>query len=198
MAYCTVADVKAYIGTSSATDDTLLGTMITSAQAWIDNHCGRTFEASQDTTRTIALNHRTLHGRKLYLPADLCAITTIKNDADNGSGGVTVTTDQYITEPMDETPYYAITLRGSTGLYWTYSLNAEDAVEITGRWAYSTTAPESIKWACIRLATFLYRQKDASTFDTTAIPDAGVIMVPQGMPRDVALVLEFYKRMVLA
>lgn len=196
MAYCTASEVKTYAGITSSADDTLLGTLITAAQAWIDDHCGRTFEASQDTTRTIALNHRTLHGRRLYLPADLCAITSVVNDADGSD--TTITADQYFTEPRAETPYFALTLKGSTSLYWTYSHDAENAVEITGRWAYSTTAPAAIKQACIRLATFLYRQKDASTFDTTAIPDAGVILTPQGMPRDVALMLEPYKRAVLA
>ena len=40
----------------------------------------------------------------------------------------------------------------------------------------------------------MYRQKDASVFDTTAIPDQGVIVSPQGIPRDVRLMLDPYVR----
>jgi hypothetical protein len=46
------------------------------------------------------------------------------------------------------------------------------------------------------LAGYYYRQKDAGVFDTTAIPDMGVIQVPQGIPRDVQLILNPYRKAV--
>ena len=39
---------------------------------------------------------------------------------------------------------------------------------------------------------FKYRQKDAQVFDVTAVPDAGVITVPQGIPADVKRILRSY------
>ncbi len=68
---------------------------------------------------------------------------------------------------------------------------------MTGKWAYSTTPPDDIEHACTRLAAYMYRQKDAQTFDTTAIPDAGVILVPQGIPKDVKMILDHYKKVEL-
>jgi hypothetical protein len=47
----------------------------------------------------------------------------------------------------------------------------------------------------VRLVAYMYAQKDASIFDVTAYPDAGVLMVPQGMPRDVRETLDRYTRL---
>ena len=50
-----------------------------------------------------------------------------------------------------------------------------DAISITGRWAWSLTAPPDIAQACARLAAFLYKQRDAQLFDVTAI-EAGTVI----------------------
>jgi hypothetical protein len=48
----------------------------------------------------------------------------------------------------------------------------------------------------LRLAAYLYHQRDASVFDVTAIPDAGVITLPKGIPADVKLWITGNKRRV--
>ena len=185
--YTTVAAVKTYLGISGAGDDTLLGTLIAAATAWIERKTGRVFEATADSTRYLDYDDY-VDGLTLRLPWDLCAITSIAN------AGVAVTAGQYTTYPRHSTPYYALELLASSGVSWQYVTDPEDAISITGRWAYSTTPPADIAQACTRLAAFLYRQKDAQVFDVTAQPDMGIITVPQGMPRDVALLLAPYGR----
>lgn len=193
MAYTTAALVKTYADVTGSGDDTLITALIARAQSTIDHYTGRTFEASADTTRKFTVGVDT-EGRMLYLDEDLCSITTIKTNADNGSGGTTIASTEYVTHPRNRTPYHAIDLLSSSSNSWTYTTDAENGITIAGKWAYSTSAPDDIVHACIRLATYFYRQKDSGVMDTTAIPDAGIIQVPQGIPRDVQLILNPYRR----
>ena len=50
MAYTTAALCKTYMGITTSTDDTLIGTLIVRAQAMVDKYTHRTFEASTNTT----------------------------------------------------------------------------------------------------------------------------------------------------
>ena len=192
MAYCLAADVKTYLGISGAGDDTLITALISRAQKAIDTYTQRTFEASADTERTFDTS-RDVDGPTLYLDEDLCAITTITN-----GDGTEVTATEYTTEPRNRTPYYAIRLLSSANVFWmqsTTTYDPEDAITVEGRWAFSTTAPADVVHACIRLAAYYYRQKDAQVFDTTATPELGIITVPQGIPRDVELLLTPYRKL---
>lgn len=193
MAYTTAALLKTYADISGSGDDTLITALIARAQSAIDHYTGRTFEASGDTTRKFTVGKDT-DGEMLYFDEDCAAITTVKTNADDGSSGTTIASTEYITHPRNRTPYYAIELLSSSTNSWTYTTDAEAGITVAGKWAYSTSAPDDIVHACIRLATYYLRQKDAGVFDTTAIPDAGIIQVPQGMPRDVKLILDPYVR----
>jgi hypothetical protein len=94
------------------------------------------------------------------------------------------------------TPYHSIKILGASTYTWTYTTNAEFGIEVEGRWAYSTTPPADILQAMYRLVGYYYRQKDSQVFDVTAIPDAGVITIPQGIPADVEQILKPYIRRV--
>lgn len=191
MAYTTAALVKTYLGITTATDDTLITALIVRAQKWIDQYTGRTFEAAADATHYFTVGENT-QGRDLWLDADLCSITTIKTNAD-ASSPTTLTTADYVTVPRNSAPYHIIRLKRSSDDDWTYDSDPTGGIEVTGKWAYSTTAPDDIIHACIRLTGFLYRQKDSQVFDVTAQPDMGVITVPQGMPADVKIILDPYR-----
>jgi len=185
--YCTVTDVKTYQGISAAEDDTLISNLIRRAQARIDAYCVRTFEASTNTSKKFdAVSD--IDGLTLYLDADLCEIDTITN-----GDGITVT--DYVTEPRRYTPYYAITLKASSGIVWDYTDDPEDAITVSGKWAYSEEAPDDIQHACIRLVSYYYKQKDAQVFDVTAIPGSGEIVIPKGLPADVKQILDNYRKL---
>lgn len=195
MAYCTIADVKAYTGVAATADDVLIGSLITRAQDIIDKETLRTFEAAADSTRYFDADLDTTDYLLdwTHYGLDLCQITSVTN-----GDGTVITANQYVTEPRHATPWYGIRLKASTGLWWMPDTNADsqNAIAIVGRWAYSITPPDEIKHACIRLVTFLYRQKDSGVFDVVMVPGSGEMVVPQGMPKDVAVVLQHYRRLV--
>lgn len=192
MAYSNVANLKTYLGITGTADDQLLDYLIDRAQGTIEDYCGRRFESSADSIHRFTVGVDT-DARMLYLDDDLAQITSIVTDAD-ATSPVTLATTEYITHPRNKTPYHAIELLSSSDNSWTYTTNPQNGITITGRWAWSVTAPPEIVHACTRLAGYFYRQKDAGIYDTTAIPDAGIIQVPQGIPRDVQMILAPYRR----
>ena len=192
MAYCTVADVKDYLDIEGAGDDALLNDLIERALKAIDSHTRRTFEdPGADATRefTVGLDTNRL---VLLFDDDIYSITTVKTDADGTPR--TIIPSNYVTMPRNKTPYYGIKILSSSNEYWDYTDDPEMGIEITGRWAYSASAPDDIVQACARWAAYMYRQRDAQVFDVTAIPSAGVIEIPKGIPADVKILLGPYVR----
>ena len=191
MAYCGVDELKEYLGIESATDEPMLLTFLATAQRTIDSYCARTFEATADTVRTFD-SQRDVDGYTLTVDSDLCAITSIVN-----GDGTTISNSHYVTEPRNATPYYAIRLKASAGNVWTSTVSgdSENAITVTGKWAYSTSAPSDIAHVCKRLAAYIYRQKDnAGDLDRAVIAGNSTIL-PAQIPNDIRLMLTPYKRL---
>lgn len=198
MAYCTLADLKEELGIPTLTtgDDALLAKKIVNAQAFIDAYTRRTFEAPSDTIRYYAVGVDTVE-RDLLLDTELAAPpTTVKTNFDAVTP-VTIPATDYVLLPRNKAPYYGIRILGSSPYYWRYTSHAEKAIEVTGKFAYSTTPPADIAQACIRLAGFLYRQKDASVYDVTASLETGQMIIPKGTPQDVVNILNNRRRPTL-
>src|SRR5574340_1235085 len=103
MAYTTLADVKAYLGISVTTDDTLLTALIPRAQTAIETYTGRKFEA---TTATHYFHNEDVTGQYLYLHYDdLLTVTTLTN-----GNGTVIDAANYRLEPRNTSPKYAIRL----------------------------------------------------------------------------------------
>lgn len=188
--YTTLNELKTYLGISATTDDVLLMSIIVRASEAVDSYTGRTFSAASDSTRYFdAIGEHIIDGRDLYLDHDLCEVTTVTN-----GNGTAISSTYYTTIPKNETPFYAIRIKQNYSSTWTYSTVWEDAISIVGKWAYSVNPPADITQATIRWAGYMYKQKDAQVFDTTAIPEAGVIQIPAGIPQDVRMLLRPYKR----
>ena len=190
MAYCTVNDAKEYLGITTTGDDALIGSLIRSAQAFIDAKIGFSFEASSDTERTFdAVSD--VDGYTLTFDSWCCSITSITN-----GDGTAVTSSQYVTEPRNSTAFYAIRLKSSAGISWTYSTDPEDAISVTGKWSWTQTADDNIRQACVRLVAWLYRQKDTSAdADRPLLAGDGTVIMPSAMPNDVAAYLKPYRRL---
>lgn len=193
--YITIAELKEYLQITGATEDHILEDCIEDAQQQIESYTARLFEAAADSTRRFIVGKDT-RGPDLYVDEDLCAITSIVTNADNGSGGETLATTDYYTYPLNRTPYYKIKLAASSSKSWDYTYNPEAGITVTGKWAYSTTPPNDIRRACRRLAGYNYKMRDAQVFDSTAIVEQGVLIIPKGLPVDVAMILEAYQRLV--
>ena len=188
MAYTTVADLKTYLGieNTNTADDTLLTTLIARAQSMIDAQVGRTFEAAADTARKFS--YADIDGALLWFGADCAQITSVIN----GDSTVFVATE-YWTQPINAKPYYGLKLKPQYGLAWD---GWTDDITVTGRWAYSVTAPADIIQACTRLAAWLYRLRDNAQLDQ-AIITGNVTVLPATIPNDVATILGQYKQLAL-
>lgn len=193
MAYATTAQVKTYLDITGTGDDSLIGDLLNAATSAIETHTHREFMVQSNTTRYFDSCYD-VEGLTLYLDRDLCEIDSITN-----GDGTTVTTAQYVTEPRNNAPYYAITLKSSKSIYWEddSSGDSENAIAISGKWGYSQTPPADIEQACVRLAAYYYRQKDSQVFDVTATPELGQITIPQGIPADVRMMLRSYIRVAM-
>lgn len=200
MAYATLADFKAYkrgYSDASADDDALITDILARVQASIDAYCHRTFEASGDSTRyrnaiTDVGKGSAEEWRTLYLDADLCQITSITN-----GDGTTVSASDYITLPVNHSPFFAIRLKTNSNVVWTYDDTPENAIEIVGRHAWSVTAPNDIVHWTLRLAVWVYEQStnyDGGVDRPMVSPD-GVLRLPMAWPKDVLDGLRGYRRL---
>ena len=191
--YCTLDELKLYlsIGSEVEGDDALLTSFILTAQKLIETKTTRRFESSTTSTRYFDADSNTDRKRQLFFDDDICSITSIVN-----GDGLTVSASDYTTRPRHETPYHSIRLKDAADIDWTYEDTPEDAIAVTGHWAYSVTPPTDVKHACMRLASFLYRQKDNATDIDRPLVGDGVMVMPVKLPSDVEAMLKPYARLV--
>ena len=172
---------------SNRKDDPLLETLIEAASRGIDRHTGRRFYAE---TKTRYYEMDAVDGDYLMLDDDLLTITTLTNGDDSST---TISSSYYWLWPRNETPYWAIRLKDSQTTY-DWERDSGYFISVAGTWGWAATCPDDVKHACIRYAAFLYHQKDSGVYDVSVFPDSGVITTPQGIPRDVKLLLARYVR----
>jgi hypothetical protein len=149
MSYLSLNEIKTYLGLATTADDQLLTSLLTAARAAIDLYCDRTFAADNDTTRQID-STRFAVGRTLALDHDLCQLTSITN---GDTTATVIGASDYLAQPSDP-PFFALVLRDTASVSW------EGVVQISGRWAYSITAPDAIVQATREYAAYLYRTAD--------------------------------------
>lgn len=195
MPYTTAAAVKSYLGITSSSDDALLTTLISSAQAAIDTYTHRTFEAATDTTRYFDAEDDTSESYTMldWTPygLDLAQITSIVN-----GDGATIPASAYVLEPRHYPPYFGVKIKVSSGLYFEYDNNNdhENTVAVTGRWAYSITAPADVVHACIEIASLFYKQRDSNTDALRPIIAGNATILPIGLSTQSREILNNYKR----
>ncbi|MBD3354315.1 MAG: hypothetical protein GF364_22725 [Candidatus Lokiarchaeota archaeon] len=193
MAYVTVVELQRYGGIDSDIHNALLADLIDRAQTRIEQYCGFAFEASADTSRTFdsaEYPDGDVWGYTMYFDTWCASITSITN-----GDSTSITSSSYVTQPRNDTPIYAVKLKASSGYVWEADSNddTEDAITVTGRWAWSTEAPADIKHATLRLALWYYRQRDNSTDLDRPLLAEGVTLLPSQLPRDVVEILDHYQ-----
>jgi hypothetical protein len=198
--YCASSDLTDWIDftTDATVDSDILDAIITRASAIIDSFCNRDFATaaasdltSDSTTMTIRYFDPTRDATTLtlFLDRDISYISEVIND------GTVVTTDQYVTEPRNDTPYYAIKLLASANTQWTFSTDPENAVSVFGWWHYGTSVPSVIVHACMRLSQWIYKQRSTdSVSDQPLVLASGMTIMPPKLPADVISMLEPFRR----
>lgn len=191
MSYTTVADVKTYLGIAGTADDALLGALITSADAIIEDYTHRVFQVSAASTRYFDAE-MDVDGDTLWLGNDLYTIGTVTNGDGNALG-----TADYVTTPRNSPPYYQIVMRSDSTAAWTYDDHPENAIAVTGLWsAGGTAAPPAIAHASKRLTAWLYAQKDNHADQDRAFIAGNTTVLPVNIPADVKAILEPHRKKV--
>lgn len=188
MSYASTVQLKDYLGiASTVVDDNLLDDLIERAEGLIDAYTGRKFAAE---TATCYFDSDFVDGQELNLWGyDLLTITKLTN-----GDGTELTSNEYRLFPRNDSPKWLIRL--DSGKSWSFS-DDDSEITVTGTWGYSETVPADIEHACVRLAAFLYRQKDTSAdIDRPMITGDGVTIMPSALPIDVTRMLDRYKRRV--
>ncbi len=202
MAYTTASDIIARFDFDNVATDTVGATLtglISEAEAIIENMTGRKFNVTTDsqTTRNFTYSDD-VQGLVLYLDEDLFAV---------GSDGITAGSDtiaatDYVTEPRNETPYYALTMKETSSEVWSNpdSDNViENAISVHGQWGYSATPPGDIVWAAQRLSFYMYKQRNTnSDLDRPLLTGSGETIMPAALPKDVRDVLMARKKRPVA
>lgn len=192
MAYANATTVKQYldIPDTSSDDDALLNDLCEAAKQYIDTATGYTFESFADDTLTFDAVEN-VDGRFLTFDGMvLASITSITN-----GDGVEVESDEYVTEPRNAGPYYAVRLLSSSGKSWTYTTDPEDAITVVGRQGWSVEPSYECQHAATVLAAQWYRQKDSIGDSTRAIITGSSVLSAEGMPRQVTDFIAKFKRL---
>lgn len=182
MQYTSVQSLREMGAFGSEDEDVLLNALIESATAIIDHHTHRKFAAEEETTRTFFRSHRRENaflGQILYFDEDLAEPASLITDSPTVS---------YI--PENNPPYFAMELTEGS---WNTT-----AVAVTGYWAFSRTPPADIEFVCLRLSKWLYELRDATRGDLVMVTPEGRMLVPQGLPPDIATLLRPYVRVSIA
>ena len=182
-------DLRDSLGLGAATDDGLLFRCLEQAFQGAETYCSRKFEA---TTATRYYEIDAVDGQYLRLDDDLISVTTLSN---GDSSSTTITSSYYWLWPQNSgPPYHSIRLKEATSTVYNWEQDTDYFITVTGSWGWGSAVPEDVQRAIIRWASYLYHQKDAGVFDVTVFPESGVITTPQGIPRDVELLLRPYRR----
>jgi hypothetical protein len=190
MAYITLDALKSYLGVDTADDDLLLEGIIARAQGVIESPrplgTGRKFIGETDTRY---FYREDVDGKTLYMEAhDLLSVTSLTN----GDGEV-IPPSGFRLEPRNSTPYWRIRLLGD--YYWLFD-DRDSEITVTAVWGYSLTPPEAILQAHLRLAAWIYRQKDTGIEGDRVIISDGQTILPAKLPKDIDDLINPYRRKV--
>lgn len=184
MAYTDLATLKTYLGVGNTDDDTLLTSCVNRAIAIFDSHFDHKFEA---VTATRYYRHDDVAGSILRLDAPLLTVTTLTN---GDSAATTVISGDYWLLPRNSSPYWQIELKYDLSSIDGWEIDTDKEISLAGTWGYMASADYMVVQAVLRLAAYLYRQKDSQVFEATAVPELGVITIPKGLPKDVRMLIE--------
>lgn len=186
--YCSAADFKRDIRTSSSDDDDIIEDIIRQSSREIDLFCNRHFYGVVETRRFDALY--SVDGLSLLLDEDLSGVVSI-----TVGDGTTVDDGEYVLMPINASPKTAIKILATSGKWWSFITDPEAAIAIAGTWGFvaGTTPPEPIKRAALMLARYRYEQFQAP-FETQGQGDIAAMNVPSAIPESIKNILMSYRK----
>lgn len=193
--YISSSDIKTWGGipTTDTVDDAELTLLIARAQKYVDVYTGRAFEVDSDSEATRYYTASIDVARNtLWLDKDLNTVVSIV------AGSDALASTDYVTEPRNDKPFYAITLTAQSDEDWgnpNSDGDYENAISVDAQWAYSSTAPADIQHAMLRLVKWYYKQGRVTdeTADRPIVLESGATVLPSQIPSDVTEILDRYR-----
>jgi hypothetical protein len=155
--YTTTAALKARLGITDSTDDSILAAIITAVSRQIDDYCGRRFYAATET------RYYTARCADHVLVDDLLSVSANGLATDDGTRtypDVWATTD-YDLAPANAAlesqpqPYWEVRLTPTGSfLFWP---GLERGLRLTGSFGFSSTTPAVVSEACLAQCELTYR-----------------------------------------
>ena len=161
MAYATKEDLEKHLTVTISSElDSYIEELIEASTDYVERLCGnevttrREFEA-EDVVTTRFFDYK---GGETIVIDDLRELTSFSL-----SGGEIIENDDFVLYPLNETPKeYAMLYDGTIGNSRSRFVSAYDrekrAVEVTGKFGYSTTPPSIVKMAVLTLAGAIIRE----------------------------------------
>ena len=180
--YCTANDIAQALNIAGSQDDAWLTTLVSSASAWVDAHCGVPaggFAPASDSTRRFDVC--ALEDGELRLDMPLVSLTSLTN-----GDGTSIDTATVRLQPINGPHYWSIRML-STGPGWQWVQDGLFAV--TGKWGWSATVPTPVKEATVMLAAWLYKRYQAGLQDAANNVEIGQMMYSERMPKQVVALL---------
>lgn len=195
MLYATLDEFKreAAIESLDVLDDAVASDILSDASRAVDAYCARRFYAAS-TSRTYTAPAD--GSRELYLGDDWLSVSGVVN-----GDGSTVAASAYSLLPLSGPPYDTIRLRDSALIGWLPTSAGEyvGAITVSGSTGYvdrSASDPRSLRVvslthrATLIIALAMYRKRFGVGGETATVTAAGVVLTPQGIPRDAAQLLD--------
>jgi len=161
MAYCTIADLKAYLRISSDTENDLLTTVISAAENMVSEYTNRSFGVGTETTKYLPVSMENVsdNGRVLYLEHHYLELVESPTLVTVSGTDVTSAVKVYGDAPITQ-----LVLSKASGYrfdeIYDSDTEPEEQVAITGLFGYSADVPDEIKQATVMIAAHLYQAKD--------------------------------------
>lgn len=193
--YVTLAEARQWVGVSDSAEDDTLTQAVAAAQRSVDSWCGRRFDVTTSSTRTVHARDR----RRLRLPAghdisSTSGLVVATDDNDDGTAETTWTigTD-FVVDPHDgvgpngATGWPIVALDAVGTRLW--PILARPSVAITATWGWAAI-PDDVKHACLLVVADLWKLKDTA-FGVAGYGDYGPVRV--GQNRRAAELLDRYR-----
>ena len=196
--YVSLSELKAALRINDNEDNTLLETAITSASAWVDGWCNRSFEAA-GTAVTYRDYIPTGTFETLFID-DAVEITEIRVDDDlDGSFADTLTSVDWQAEPVNSTtgglslPYTRI--KPFEDGYWP-TWRGQATVRVYARYGWPAV-PAAVKTATLLQASRLFTRND-SPLGVAGFGDMGAMRVSRFVDPDVEMLLQPFRKVQFA
>lgn len=181
LSYVTTAAVKARLGITNTTDDTVIGTIVGQVNGFVESYCHRAIGPfATGSTFTLHFENDDAHdsGRVFTFPAGISSITLLEVAPYTGASFVTVPSSDWFLMPHAQErdsgwPAFEVHMSDipSASNGQPFFAPGYNTVRITGDFGWAAI-PDEVSEVAVNLALALWRSRSAGTSDVFTIgPD---------------------------